>query len=216
LSKVAGPKDLQKDLDPENQTRSVLRPKAEQRVFFQTELAKTLNEQDQRQLDRQLVDHLTDFLRAETASRFLADQPIWGMFRAFGPEPSLQTLTQLKLPIRWVYPRIQGQDLVFYQPGPDGFERHRWGMEEPVINGAKEISLDHIQGFLVPGLGFDQVGVRLGRGRGFYDRMLTRTKATKVGVGYSIQVVEKLPTPDPWDVLMTHVATELGVTKVKR
>lgn len=61
---------------------------------------------------------------------------------------------------------------------------------------------------LIPGVAFDARGGRLGRGGGWYDRMLVRyPRAVRVGCGYDVQVVERVPR-DPWDVAMDHVVTD--------
>jgi 5-formyltetrahydrofolate cyclo-ligase len=62
--------------------------------------------------------------------------------------------------------------------------------------------------FLVPGLGFDQRGVRLGRGSGWYDRALARyPTGVRVGLAYDFQLVPSLPEAT-WDVRMNAVVTE--------
>ena len=64
---------------------------------------------------------------------------------------------------------------------------------------------------VVPGVGFDRHGVRLGRGRGFYDRALAalrkRGPVFAVGACFEVQVVAELPR-DPWDQPVDLVATE--------
>ncbi|MCG8532354.1 MAG: 5-formyltetrahydrofolate cyclo-ligase [Desulfovibrionales bacterium] len=63
---------------------------------------------------------------------------------------------------------------------------------------------------IVPGVGFDMQGHRIGFGGGYYDRMLRRpafTRATFVGFAYSFQVVSGL-TSDPWDKDMHALCTE--------
>jgi 5-formyltetrahydrofolate cyclo-ligase len=65
--------------------------------------------------------------------------------------------------------------------------------------------------FLVPGLGFDQRGVRLGRGSGWYDRALARhPQGVRVGLAYEFQLVPSLPEAT-WDVRMNAVVTEARV-----
>jgi len=64
---------------------------------------------------------------------------------------------------------------------------------------------------LIPGLGFDPSGRRLGRGAGFYDRWIElRLRLTEpltlVGVCFDEQIVERVPT-DPHDQIMDLVQT---------
>jgi len=63
---------------------------------------------------------------------------------------------------------------------------------------------------LVPGVGFDREGYRLGFGAGFYDRFLSGGEAPRAalyGLAYGFQVVDALPR-DPWDVPVHAVITE--------
>jgi 5-formyltetrahydrofolate cyclo-ligase len=65
--------------------------------------------------------------------------------------------------------------------------------------------------FLVPGLGFDHRGVRLGRGSGWYDRALARhPMGVRIGLAYDFQLVPSLPEAT-WDVRMNAVVTETRV-----
>jgi 5-formyltetrahydrofolate cyclo-ligase len=62
---------------------------------------------------------------------------------------------------------------------------------------------------LVPGLAFSPSGSRLGRGGGFYDRLLgTRAGgAFKLGICFGFQVLEAIPT-EPHDARMNRVISE--------
>jgi 5-formyltetrahydrofolate cyclo-ligase len=61
----------------------------------------------------------------------------------------------------------------------------------------------------VPGVAFDAAGNRLGRGKGWYDRILARLddKATLVALSYDFQVVEKVPT-EARDRKVHYIVTE--------
>jgi 5-formyltetrahydrofolate cyclo-ligase len=49
---------------------------------------------------------------------------------------------------------------------------------------------------LVPGVAFDLNGRRLGRGRGFYDRLLARLRSVKCGVAFDPQIVSQIPAEE--------------------
>jgi 5-formyltetrahydrofolate cyclo-ligase len=67
---------------------------------------------------------------------------------------------------------------------------------------------------VVPGLGFDPAGTRLGRGRGYYDRAIAALRrddaVTVVGVAFDLQVVPGLPR-DSWDQVVDLIVTERRV-----
>jgi 5-formyltetrahydrofolate cyclo-ligase len=59
---------------------------------------------------------------------------------------------------------------------------------------------------VIPGVAFDRSGNRLGRGKGYYDRLLPHISAYKVGVCFSFQLVKEVPTGD-LDVRMDEIIT---------
>jgi len=60
---------------------------------------------------------------------------------------------------------------------------------------------------LVPGLAFTKKGLRLGRGRGFYDRYLAKSNCITIGLVFDVQLVESLPC-DHHDKTVDFVVTE--------
>ena len=59
----------------------------------------------------------------------------------------------------------------------------------------KEVELGKIDLVVVPGVAFDKNNVRLGRGKGYYDRFLKNLPPgkTTIGIAYDFQIVESLP-----------------------
>ena len=88
----------------------------------------------------------------------------------------------------------------------------KFGIREPRSH-CGEILLNHLDLALVPGVGFDLKGRRLGRGRGFYDRLLAQISGTKCGVGFDEQIVEAIPT-EPHDVHLNYILTPTRWSKV--
>lgn len=109
----------------------------------------------------------------------------------------------------WLYPRVTGEWLTFHavtdplaQLNPGAF-----GILEP-SPALPAVAVEQIDAFLCPGLAFDPNGGRLGRGRGFYDRMLARGRSTavKVGVCFSYQIVPDTcqePHDMPMDIVIS-------------
>ena len=64
---------------------------------------------------------------------------------------------------------------------------------------------------VVPGMAFDKQGHRLGRGKGYYDRFLSRVpNIYKIGVCFPFQVLDSVPS-EPNDILMDEVVTSLNL-----
>jgi 5-formyltetrahydrofolate cyclo-ligase len=68
----------------------------------------------------------------------------------------------------------------------------KFGISEPLPE-CEEIPWGQFDLVLVPGLAFDLTGNRLGRGRGFYDRILAAASGIKCGVAYDFQLLERIP-----------------------
>ena len=64
---------------------------------------------------------------------------------------------------------------------------------------------------IVPGVGFDEKGQRIGHGMGYYDKLLKKsTKAQHIGLAFECQMVEKIPTYKH-DVSVDKIITEKRV-----
>jgi 5-formyltetrahydrofolate cyclo-ligase len=68
------------------------------------------------------------------------------------------------------------------------------------------IALNRLDLALVPGVGFDADGRRLGRGRGHYDRLLAQVAGTKCGVAFDEQMAPEIPVA-PHDVILNRIVT---------
>lgn len=101
-------------------------------------------------------------------------------------------------------PIVVGNDLVFRQfTSTDNMREGAFGIMEPT--GEQLGNQSEIKMVIVPGVAFDRQNNRMGRGRGFYDRILSATNAFKVGVAYKCQMFEQIPTCDndiPMDTIV--------------
>ncbi len=93
------------------------------------------------------------------------------------------------------YPRVSGDNqLVFLQVRSlEDLRQGRFGVAEP--HGGEQCGVDELDLVVVPGVAFDRQGGRLGYGKGFYDRELSRlTSVTgSVGLCYDFQLCASLP-----------------------
>ena len=126
-------------------------------------------------------------------------------------EPDLRPwLEQLVSMQRLVLPRCEGDNLVLH---------HIESLEHDLVTGAFSLqepkatcaTVDpaSLSLVLVPGLAFDVSGGRLGRGRGYYDRLLERTTCPLWGTALTAHIVDKVPL-EPHDRRLTHLLTPRG------
>lgn len=106
-------------------------------------------------------------------------------------EPLIERWVNLK---KILLPVIEGSSLKLklYEGRETMVTNSLYGIKEPTGNFFA--NLHQIDLALVPGVAFDPEGYRVGRGKGYYDRLLPRlTNAIKVGVCFNFQVFEKVP-----------------------
>lgn len=101
------------------------------------------------------------------------------------------------------YDIVMTEDLVF--------SNSKWGIPEPSADApcASETLLDSAL-WIVPGLAFDAQGMRLGRGGGIFDRLLTDRSGTIAGIFYECQKCDAVPA-EPHDRPLDLVVTETGI-----
>jgi 5-formyltetrahydrofolate cyclo-ligase len=152
----------------------------------------------------------------EQLPEYFTDQRVAGYWASHG-----------ELPLNLVIPPLatRGQQFLLPVTGPgrqlrfapwkpgDAVEANRYGIPEPVLPGElfEPFQLDLV---LVPLLGFDRRGNRLGHGGGYYDRgfaflneQVRPTEPLLVGIAYAFQELPEVDEQD-WDVPLDFVATE--------
>jgi 5-formyltetrahydrofolate cyclo-ligase len=128
---------------------------------------------------------------------------------------------QLRLPrgLRWCLPVLAGNGLRFapWKPG-DPLQSNRFGIPEPAVAADALLDPARMALVLVPLVGFDAHGRRLGMGGGWYDRAFAYRNDTGgtrparrppwlVGTAFATQQVAALEA-EPWDVALDAVCTE--------
>lgn len=100
----------------------------------------------------------------------------------------------------------------------DDLELHRYTGKQDLVVGAYQIEeptgelftrYEEIEIALVPGISFDKEGNRLGRGRGYYDRLLPKLSSYNIGICFDFQISEKVPC-ESFDRKMDAVLSERG------
>lgn len=98
-----------------------------------------------------------------------------------------------------------------WAPG-EPLKRSPFGIEEPLTDA---IDAGLVSALLVPGVGFDTDGARIGHGAGYYDRYFAVRSSVghepvRIGLAHDVQVVS-LPDAEEWDVAMHHLVTPTRV-----
>ena len=102
-------------------------------------------------------------------------------------------------------PRVNGLNLEILPYDRSRLALGAFHIEEPT--GDETVGIDDIELVVVPAVGYDSRGNRVGRGKGYYDRLLAESKAAKVGVAYDFQVVDEIDS-EPHDVKVDIVITD--------
>jgi 5-formyltetrahydrofolate cyclo-ligase len=115
--------------------------------------------------------------------------------------------------VRITVPRVRDNQLenIFFE-GLHQLEKNAWGIPEP--KQGMPTPTEKIDLVIIPLLAFDQVGHRVGYGRGFYDRFLKecRLDCKKVGLSF-FGPIEKIADSGEHDVTLTHCITPYQLHK---
>lgn len=97
------------------------------------------------------------------------------------------------------------------------------GIPEPVAVRALNMSLNEIDIEIIPGIGFDLKGNRLGYGAGYYDKLLshkskrlskTKGRITTIALAFEEQIAEKIPS-EPHDIRVDLIVTDKRLIRCK-
>jgi 5-formyltetrahydrofolate cyclo-ligase len=147
----------------------------------------------------------------------LRSQPVWAEARSilfFVPlpeEPDIWPLVTEAFAMRRrvALPRFSPTEdryaACLIHNGPRAIEPGRFGILEPTP-ACPPIDPKQLDLALVPGIGFTLMGGRLGRGKGYYDRLLAEVAGFKCGVAFDCQVTVEIPA-EPHDVRLNGIVT---------
>jgi 5-formyltetrahydrofolate cyclo-ligase len=153
----------------------------------------------------------------EQLPEFLVDRRIAGYWAVAGEMPLHAAYASLRKRDQHYYlPVIDDSDTLqfaVWKPGA-ALRHNRYGIPEPEVASAQLLQPTGLDVVLLPLLGFDRGGNRLGMGAGYYDRSFGFLREARrpappvlVGIGYHFQEMPGLAS-EPWDVRLDFVATD--------
>lgn len=146
------------------------------------------------------------FSRLErTAAFLLADKIL--LYHSLPDELSTRSFLEKWHSRKHFYlPRVNGVNLDILPYDNSRMHIGAFNIEEPTGDDLTDIS--EIELIVTPGVAYDRNGNRVGRGKGYYDRLLAETRAVKIGVGYDFQLIDDDIETDGHDVQVDIIITE--------
>lgn len=175
---------------------------AEQKKRIRKEISilkKQMSEMQRTQFSLQLQNRIENHPRFKSAKTVL-------LYSALPDEPETKKLIN-----RWhdtkkiLLPVVVGEELVLkVYEGENLMKTGAFGIKEPQGKDFKDYN--SIDLAIIPGVAFDRALNRLGRGRGYYDRLLAHPdfKAYKIGYCFPFQIVQHVPA-EPHDFRIDEV-----------
>jgi 5-formyltetrahydrofolate cyclo-ligase len=160
--------------------------------------------------DQAICQHLEKLVKSHGAGSIACYWP-------FDGEPDITPVYRRLLAegCELVLPVISGDDkhgMHFHSWRDDtGMGKNRYGIVEPMKTGA--VPLSSLDMLLMPLVGYDRLGNRLGMGAGYYDRCLESLRdlptPLRVGIAYSLQEVDPVEK-NKWDIPLHGLVNEHG------
>lgn len=99
-------------------------------------------------------------------------------------------------------------------------KQNQYHIVEPIVPAETLYSAAQLDLLLIPLVGFDLHGHRLGMGKGYFDNTLAPLmnlphRPILMGVAFSFQQVDEISV-DPWDIPLDAIATEQGIVRIKK
>ncbi|MDP2797750.1 MAG: 5-formyltetrahydrofolate cyclo-ligase [Methanoregula sp.] len=185
--------------EQKNRIRQILRKKKE-----------TMIPKDRLLKSHRICHHLMEIIRnGETVMVYTSKE------KEVNTEPLIITLFEHGNPV--VVPIIVKEDLslrLSYLRDFSALVPSTFGVPEP-IGSEIPAAADDIGTIILPMLGFDRNGGRIGYGAGYYDRFLSKNRnLRKIGIAFACQEVDSLPV-DENDIHMDYIITDDGIVYPK-
>ena len=182
--------------------------KQELRTLLLTKRLKQLPEKKEIN-DKKIIEHIISLPEFINANQILFYIPIQGEVDLTHIFEEYKNEKEFALP-RMIY---SSKDLDLYKiNNMDDLEKGTYDIPEPKKD-LKEIKPEDIDLVLLPGIGFGLDGHRIGYGEGFFDKLLKKIPALKIGIAYEFQIVENVPAEDH-DIPVNMIITENRIIRI--
>jgi 5-formyltetrahydrofolate cyclo-ligase len=159
----------------------------------------TLDREGKAELEQQLADVLKPLLLKSRIAGGYCPMPV-----EISPLPALDEASARGTVI--AYPAFADHQAPFRFLAGDPDQAGPWGCFQPSLD-APEVFPDLI---LMPLVGVDRKGTRLGQGKGHYDRVVASQRdhgALLIGLGWDVQLLDEEIRADPWDMALDGFAS---------
>lgn len=147
-----------------------------------------------------VIEKIKSDINYNNASIVMLYHPLWD---EVDTKPLIQH--SLKMGKRVILPTVVGDDIIPVEITNDTkWEVGEYGILEPKA----DTYIGNIDLIIVPGVAFDSNNNRLGRGKGYYDRFLTKyPNSYKMGICFNFQLINSVPH-EPFDLKMDAIIVE--------
>lgn len=157
--------------------------------------------------DKKIIAKLLRLPEIKKAGTILLYLPIKGevdLTSLFAARTKTDTLLNKK----FILPRIKDEKTLhlYHVKNLTEVEKGSFNINEPKLH-LKRATVKEVEAAIIPGIVFAKNGHRIGYGKGFYDRLLKKTKCPKIGIAYEFQIVENIhgePHDTPMDIIVTE------------
>ena len=127
----------------------------------------------------------------------------------YSGEEYLDGLTAYENGKKVLLPVVKGEELELHlYEGESSLREGAFGIMEPTGPLFAPENYDEIELAIIPGMAFDRAGHRLGRGKGYYDRLLPKLKGSRLqGICFPFQLLDDVPA-EAHDIAVQEVIAD--------
>lgn len=164
------------------------------------EIKKSYSEQELRDLSEEVISTL------EHTEVFQNAKVVLAYYSMPDEVFTLEMIRKYKSQKLFLLPIVENNELILKKyTSEETMLISAFGIKEPV--GEVFSDYDKIDLVIVPGVAFDRTLSRMGRGKGFYDRLLPKIEAPKMAVCFDFQVFDEIPA-DEGDIKMNMIVSQ--------